>query len=240
MVKRGIIMSCNCDRCKNELCASKVPIFSNLTHEELLEIVKTTGHNTYKKGENIFLEGNEAQTLYLINEGKIKLFKFTKDGKQQILHILSDGDFFGELNLFKNSEYGFSAEAIVPTKICTLTKDKMRNIILQKPEIGIKILEMVGDRLSKVESLAQHLATNDVESRLAYLLVDMMESYGKKTTKGVEVELPISREDMSNYTGVARETISRKLKKFEEEGLIELVGTKKVIILEEESLRDLI
>lgn len=240
MARRGEVMNCNCDRCKNELCASKVPIFSNLSHEELLEIVNTTGHNTYKKGENIFLEGNKAQTLYLINEGKIKLFKYTKDGKQQILHILSDGDFFGELNLFKDSEYGFSAEAIVPTKICTLTKEKMKSIIIEKPEIGIKILEIVGDRLSKVESLAQHLATNDVDSRLAYLLIDMMESYGKISKRGIEVELPISREDMSNYTGVARETISRKLKKFEEEGLIELVGTKKVIILDEDSLRDLI
>lgn len=233
-------MNCNCDRCKNQLCASKVPIFSNLSDEELVEIINMTGHNNYKKGENIFLEGTKSHTLYLINEGKIKLYKFTKDGKQQILHILSDGDFFGELNLFKDSEYSFNAEAIVPTKICTLTKDKMKKIIMEKPEIGIKILEIVGDRLSKVESLAQHLATNDVESRLAYLLIDMMESYGIKKKEGVEVELPISREDMSNYTGVARETISRKLKKLEEDELIKLVGTKKVIILDEEALRDLI
>ncbi len=233
-------MSCNCDRCKNKLCASKVPIFSNLNNDELLEIVNMTGHNNYKKGETIFLEGDEAQTLYLINEGKIKLYKYTKDGKQQILHILSEGDFFGELNLFKNSQYGFSAEAIIDSKICTLTKEKMKSIILSKPEIGIKILEVVGDRLSKVENLAQHLATNDVESRLAYLLIDMLESDGKKTTKGIEIELSISREDMGSYAGVARETISRKLKKFEEEGYIKLVGTKKVIILDEETLRELI
>jgi len=211
-----------------------------LNNDELLEIVNMTGHNNYKKGETIFLEGDEAQTLYLINEGKIKLYKYTKDGKQQILHILSEGDFFGELNLFKNSQYGFSAEAIIDSKICTLTKEKMKSIILSKPEIGIKILEVVGDRLSKVENLAQHLATNDVESRLAYLLIDMLESDGKKTTKGIEIELSISREDMGSYAGVARETISRKLKKFEEEGYIKLVGTKKVIILDEETLRELI
>jgi len=233
-------MSCKCDRCKNELCARKVPIFSNLNNEDLLEVVNMTGHNSYKKGENIFLEDDEAHTLYLINEGKIKLYKYTKDGKQQILHILSDGDFFGELNLFKGSKYSFNAEAIAPTKICTLTKEKMKEIILERPEIGIKILEVVGDRLSKVESLAQHLATNDIESRLAYLLIDMMESDGVKRNNGVEINMTISREDMSNYTGVARETISRKLKKFEEEGLIELVGTKKIIILREDILRDYI
>jgi len=185
-------MSCKCDRCKNELCAKKVPIFANLTDKDLLEIVNMTGHNNYKKGENIFLEGDEAHTLYLINEGKIKLYKYTKDGKQQILHILSDGDFFGELNLFKGSKYSFNAEAIAPTKICTLTKEKMKEIILEKPEIGIKILEVVGERLSKVESLAQHLATNDIESRLAYLLIDMMESDGVKGKNGIEINMTIS------------------------------------------------
>ena len=233
-------MNCSCDRCKNKLCASKVSIFSTLNDEELLEIIKMTGHNDYNKGDTIFLEGNEADKLYLINEGKIKLYKYTKDGKQQILHILPDGEFFGELNLFNKGEYHFSAEAITKTKLCTLTKDKMKDIILQRPEIGIKILEVIGNRLSEVENLAQHLATNDVESRIAYLIMDLSEKYGKETSKGVEIELPINREDMSNYTGVARETISRKLKKFEEEGLIKLVGNKKILILDEESLQDYI
>jgi len=85
-----------CERCKTRLCASKVYIFQNLEREELVEIIKMTGHETYNKRDTIFLEGAKANTLYLINEGKIKLFKYTKDGKEQILHILSEGEFFGE------------------------------------------------------------------------------------------------------------------------------------------------
>lgn len=225
-----------CERCKTELCASKVSIFANLSREELIEIIKMTGHREFNKGETVFLEGTEANTLYLVNEGKIKLFKYTKDGKEQILHILSEGDFFGELNLFKEGEYSFNAKAIDKTKLCTLTKDKMRNLILERPEIGLKILEVVGERLSKLETLAQNLATNDVETRLANLLLELKENYGKLTSKGIEIKLPITREDMSNYTGVARETISRKLKKFEEEGIIEIVGIKKIIIIDEDRL----
>ncbi|WP_041719298.1 Crp/Fnr family transcriptional regulator [Alkaliphilus oremlandii] len=236
--KGDMHMKACCERCQNRLCASKVPIFSNLNSKELLQIIEMTGHKDYYKGETIFLEGSEAKRLYLVNEGRIKIYKFTKDGKEQILHILSEGDFFGELNLFKTGTYNFNAEAITPTKLCTLTKENMKDLILSKPEIGMKILEVVGDRLSRVETLAQNLATNDVDSRIAYLLLDLKQKYGKKVPEGIEISLKLTREEMSNYTGVARETMSRKLKKFEEEGIIKLVGAKKVIIVDEESLSD--
>lgn len=229
-----------CNTCRGELCASKVPIFQNLNNEELLEVVKTINHKEYSKGDAIFIEGNIANTLYFINEGNIKLYKYTKDGKEQILHVLSEGEFFGELDLIKPSKYGFNSKAIVNSKICTLTKDEMKDIIMRKPEIGIKVLETVGERLAKVENLVQNLATNDVDSRMAYLLIDLIEKYGEQIEKNISIKLPLSREDMASFIGVARETISRKLKKFEDEKLIKIVGTKNIIILDEEGLKDYI
>lgn len=88
----------------------KYQIFENLNNQELVEIVKTIDHKEYTKGDIVFTEGNVANTLYFINEGKIKLYKYTKDGKEQILHILSEGDFFGELELIKPSKYGFNSK----------------------------------------------------------------------------------------------------------------------------------
>ncbi|BCZ46452.1 Crp/Fnr family transcriptional regulator [Clostridium gelidum] len=229
-----------CNNCRGGLCASKIPIFENLNNEELLEIVNTINHKEYIKGDVIFTEGNVANTLYFINEGKIKLYKYTKDGKEQILHVLSEGEFFGELELIKVSKYGFNSKAIVNCKICTLTKDEMKDIIMKKPEIGIKVLETVGERLSKVENLVQNLATNDVDSRMAYLLTDLMEKYGEITEDNISIKLPLSREEMASFIGVTRETISRKLKKFEDEKLIKIVGTKTIVIIDEEGLKDYI
>lgn len=229
-----------CNSCRGELCASKVPIFENLNNEELLEIVKTINHKEYIKADVIFTEGNIANTLYFVNEGKIKLYKYTKDGKEQILHVLSEGDFFGELDLIKPSKYGFNAKAIVDSKICTLTKEEMKDIMMRNPEIGIKLLETVGERLAKVENLVQNLATNDVDSRMAYLITDLMEKYGEPTGNNISIKLPLSREEMANYIGVTRETISRKLKKLEDENLIKIIGTKNIVILDEEGLRDYI
>ncbi|MCI1578695.1 MAG: Crp/Fnr family transcriptional regulator [Clostridium beijerinckii] len=229
-----------CNNCRGGLCASKVPIFENLNRDELVEIVNRINHKEFSKGGVIFNEGNIANTLYFINEGKIKLYKYTKDGKEQILHILSEGDFFGELELIKPSKYGFNSKAIEDAKICTLTKEEMKDIMMKNPEIGIKVLETVGERLSKVENLVQNLATNDVDSRMAYLIIELMEKYGKNVDGNISVKLPISREDMASFIGVTRETISRKLKKLEDENLIKIIGTKTIIIIDEEGLKNYI
>ncbi|MFL0166249.1 Crp/Fnr family transcriptional regulator [Candidatus Clostridium helianthi] len=229
-----------CNNCRRGLCASKVPIFENLNRDELVEIVNKINHKEFSKGDVIFTEGNIANTLYFINEGKIKLYKYTKDGKEQILHILSEGDFFGELELIKPSKYGFNSKAIEDVKICTLSKEEMKDIMMKNPEIGIKVLETVGERLSKVENLVQNLATNDVDSRMAYLIIELMEKYGENVDGNISVKLPISREDMASFIGVTRETISRKLKKLEDENLIKIIGTKTIIIIDEEGLRNYI
>lgn len=231
-------MKKDCERCKNNLCAKKVGIFSYLTDDELIDIISMTGSKKFDKDENIFFEGEKSDTLYIINEGKIKLYKSTKSGKEQILHILAEGEFFGELNLVKAGEYHFNARAVTPVRLCTLTNEDMKNIVLKRPEIGLKVLEVVGDRLSRLETMVQTLATNDAETRLASLLIQLTEESGRRTSQGIEIRVTMSREDMSNLTGVARETISRKLKKLEEQGIIKLIGSRKIIILNEEELRD--
>ena len=228
--------SCH-NNCREDICVRKVPIFENLNEEELFEIAKIINHKEYLKGDVIFTEGDAASILYFVNKGRIKLYKYTKEGKEQILHVLSEGDFFGELDLLKLSKYGFSSKAIVDSKICTITKIQMKDIIIKKPEIGIKLLETLAERLSRVENIAQNLATNDVDSRMAYLLVNLIEKYGRQQENDIFIKLPISREDMAGFIGVTRETISRKLKKFEDEKLIKIVGTRNIIILDENGLR---
>lgn len=227
-----------CRNCNKKLCAAKIPIFENLSCEQLEEIVKEINHKVYKKRDVIFSEGNAADSLYFVNEGKIKLYKYNKEGKEQILHILSDGDFFGELDLFTNAEYKLNAEAIENTKVCALTKEKFKIIVTQNPEIAIKMLQNIGERLAVIENLAQNLSTNDVDARIAYLLINLMDKYSEVVNGFKTIKLPISREDMANYIGVTRETISRKLKKLEYNEIIKIEGTKKIIVLDEQSLRE--
>ncbi len=232
-------MNC-CDECRGKYCASKIPMFENLEEDELIEVINEIDHKVYNKGEILFNEGGVANNMFFVNEGKVKLYKYTKEGKEQILHILSEGEFFGELNLLTYAVHHFNAKTIKNCKICVINNDAMKKIIEKNPQIGIKFLERAGERLANAENLAQSLATNDADSRVAYLLIDLLERYEEFNRGKKEFTISMSREDMANCIGVTRETMSRKLKKFEDEGLIKIPKVKQIVILDEEGLRDYI
>ncbi len=222
---------CNCEKCNHKLCAKKVPIFSFLSDDELIKIINMTGNKVYNKGDVLCSQGEKSDTLFIINEGQVKISKLTKEGKEQIIHIFTGGDFFGELSLFSSDELcNFDAYAISNVKICTLTKQDMDKIIMSNPEISLKLLQVISKRLSQTENLAQNLATNDAEIRIAFMLLEFGEEYGISTSQGLQINLPINREEMANYVGVTRETISRKLSIFEDLGIISLKGNKVLII----------
>ena len=143
----------------------------------------------------------------------------------------------GDLELLKESPHKFNAEAIEDCKLCIITKDEMKTLMMNNPEMGIKILESVAEKLSQMEELIQNLATNDIDARVAYLLIELIEKYGHRKDDNIIIELSITREDMANYIGVTRETMSRKLRKFEDDGIIQLDGMKRIIVLNEEKLK---
>ena len=238
MVGDKYMKECSCGNCNHDLCAKKVPIFSFLSEDELIKIVNMIGHKLYKKGEMLCSQGEKSDTLFIINEGKVKISKLTKEGKEQIVHIFTNGDFFGELSLFSSDEvYNFEAYAISDLKICTLTKQDMNEIIVNNPEISLKLLQVITRRLAQTENLAQNLATNDAEIRIASMLLEFAEKYGVASSQGLQINLPINREEMASYVGVTRETISRKLSIFEELGIISLKGNKLLIIKQLDMLK---
>ncbi len=225
-----------CNLCKGRYCAHKVSIFSVLTEQQLAKLTEKIMHKNYKKGQIIFFEGDISDKLYVINKGKIKIFKYTREGKEQILYILSEGDFVGDLSLLKKDEFKFNAETLEDANICVLTKDDFDSMVKESPEIALEILQVVYDRIVKLENLIQSLSTKDIEARIAGLLLGFVKDFGVYRGDVIELELPLSREDIANYIGVTRETISRKLGSMQDQGVIELVGSKKIIINDIEEL----
>lgn len=228
----------NCLKCTGKYCVSRVHIFSTLKEEAFKKISEIIVTRKYKKGQVLFFEGDVEDKLYIVNKGKIKVYKYNKEGREQILHILSDGEFVGDMSLLKKGKFQFNAEALEDTYICTIAKDDFDRIITSNPEITLKILEVLHDRLINLENLIQNLSTKDVEVRIASMLKSFAENYGVKQEDGIMIELPLNREEMANYIGVTRETISRKLTALQEEDIIELIGNKKLIIKDLDYLVD--
>ncbi len=224
---------------RTDPCPKKVPIFSSLSDEEILKISKMTKHISFEKGQMLIGEGEKSDTLYIINKGKVKLTKYTIDGKEQILYIMAAGDFFGELNLFiEDEESNFSVFAIENTVICQLTKRDIDQIMHENPDISIKLLRALSKRLVHTENLAQNLATKDPEVRIIHMILEFCQKFGTTINNGVLVHLPITREEIASYVGVTRETISRKFSKFEELGLITLSGNKQIIVQNQKALKN--
>lgn len=214
-----------------EPCTRKVPIFASLSDPDLSRISSMIKHRKFAKGEPLVMEEQPIDTLYIIQRGHVKLSKMTPEGKEQILHILTSGDFFGELSIFGSDERSnFSAYALKETSICMLTKTDMERIILENPDIAFRLLQIVSKRLAHTENLAQSLATKDPEIRIAYMILELSDKYGKTQDGHIHIDLPLSREELANYVGVTRETISRKFAVFEGLNLIELIGNKVMLV----------
>lgn len=230
----------NCSRCRKQgkSCIYDVDLLDGLNDDEMDKISNGLVVTDYKKGDSIFRIGDTANKLYIVCSGKMKLFKYLSDGKEQILYIYSTGDFIGAFNLLKADKFAFSAEALEDTSILTLSKEAFDDIAIKNPTITLKILEKAYDRIKGVESLVDRLSSASTDAKVAGLLLNLIEDFGSYTPDGVMLKLSINREEMGSYAGISRETMTRKLNLFRELDYIEFDGNKKILLKDESALRD--
>ncbi len=228
-----------CSICKETYCVSKISLFSHLDREDMTKVLKKIDRRKYKKGEFLFRPGETAERLWIVNEGSVKVFRYTIDGKEQILYLLTEGNFLGDLNLFKENRYEYYSSALENTRLCTLTRKNFQQLLLEVPTINEKILAYAYDRISSLEKQIQTVTSKDVSFRLANFLLHFSRHFGIKKGEEIEITFPISREDIANYLGLTRETVSRQLSQFQGMNLIIMEGNKKVRILDIEELRHL-
>lgn len=216
----------------NDVCVSLVPIFNHLDDEQLNEIMKLTKSIKYKKGEVVYRAGYNSDSLYIVSKGKIKIYRLSESGKEQLLHLLFTGDFTGELALFSETIHESYAEAMEDTEVCSVNRTDLQDLLRKYPAISLKILFEFSKRLEQVEKQTTRFATEKVETRLALYLAELVE--GDSEIK--EIELPMTKKDLASYLGTTPETISRKLYELEDAGLIKQKENKKIEIINLEEL----
>lgn len=228
-----------CHYCQHNLCIHRVPIFSALNQEALLSIVPLIQRHRYSKGELILCEGDAVDSLMIINHGSVKAYRITPDGREQILYVFSEGDFFGEANLFVQQKANYSVEALEEVFTCSLTKEKFEILIREYTEIALRIIEELGRRISVMETSLQSMGVRSINARIAALLLEYQDKFSVVTPEGTELHLPLSREGMANSLGIARETLSRKLGQLETKRIIRTLNNKTMLVLQPESLQKL-
>lgn len=226
-----------CSHCNiqdtDQSCISLVPIFSNLTHSEIHKIAQITTSRNFEKGEIIFMAGDKGDRLYVIHKGKAKITKLSEAGKEQIIRVLGPGDFLGELSIFIEAPVDSNAEALEDMTVCMIESDKLKDIISKNPSIAAKVIEELSRRLQSSERLIESLGLHDVEQRVAdYLL--------RLAADKEQIILPLSKKDLAAHIGTSQETLSRKLSLFEELGLINQSGHRKIIIKNKKGLEEIL
>lgn len=170
----------------------------------------------------------------------MKIYNSLLDGREQILYIYGSGDFVGAFNLLKEDEYKYNGEALENTVVSTLTKAKFDEIAIKSPTITLKILEKAYERIRKAETLVDRLSSTNADSKVAGLLLNLIQNFGSKEGDSIALNLSINREEMGSYAGISRETMTRKLITFNEMGFISLEGNKKIIINKIDKLEELL
>lgn len=212
-------------------CITLVPIFNHLEQEQMAEIMSTVQSASYKKGDIIYSAGDKADTLYIVNKGKVKIYRLSETGKEQLIRFLNPGDFTGELALFKESQREAFAEAVVDTSVCLIRRADLQQFLIKYPTIAIKILNEFAKRLDSSEKQATWIATEKVETRIANFLVECT-----KIENRLQFTLPMSKKDLASYLGTTPETISRKITEFEQKGIIKQISSRKIKVLDLDEL----
>ncbi len=221
------------------LCINNVPILDILSAEEKKEVMDASISRPYAKGEVIFSPGHPSANLWIVHRGSVKISRFSPSGKEQIVRILTPGDFTGELSLFSHTVLTDTAEALETTEICLIQGKVINDLMLRTPQIAIKFLEKYTERIETAEAKLEQLTLYDVEQRLARTLLDMLHHQQQGQTKDKVILLPVSKKDLAVMIGTTQESLSRKLALFQEQGWIKLVGQRQIIIVDESALAQL-
>lgn len=216
----------------HESCISLVPIFNHLEKEQMDEIMAVTHSVLYKKGENIYSAGDKSDSLYIVGAGRVRIYRLSESGKEQLLRILHPGDFTGEFALFSETIHEEYAEAMEKTNVCTMKRSDLQDILLKYPSISLRILSEFSKRLEQSEKQTTRFATEKVETRIALFLTECIDAESHSN----EFVLPMSKKDLASYLGTTPETISRKLYELEDAGYIKQKANRKIEILDLDGL----
>lgn len=230
--------TCGCSTCSDRYCASKVSLFQHLNDAGLEQITRMIGHKNVKRGEVVFHEGDPLASLYIINRGSVKAYTYTREGKEQILYVMTEGDFFGELTLLKEDVFEYSITALEDTALCVLSQEDFRKVLASSPQVRDQVLAHAYDRIKSLEKLVQVVTNKDVDVRMAVLLSNLAVGFGVEDQRGIAINMPLSREDMAAYLGLTRETVSRRLSALQSEGILYLEGSRRVVVQDLDRLKE--
>ena len=219
------------DRLEDKLeLLSSISIFQDLSPDEMKELDRSTRTITAEKGRVVYEPDTTGEGLFLLKTGKIQVCRLSPEGKKFILDTIEPGTFFGEMAFVGQGMYGAFAECLESSSICVMSRDDLERLILQRPVVGVRLMEAMAGRLELAETRLEDLAFKSLAGRLASMLVRMVEP-GSTEVAG------LTHNDMAETVGTSRETATQALNDLKLRGLIR-IRRKRIEILDMDGLID--
>jgi CRP/FNR family transcriptional regulator, dissimilatory nitrate respiration regulator len=213
---------------------SQVDLFNDLSLQQLDAVAAIVLDKIYKKGELIFTDGDDGIGFYIVISGKVKVYKVSPDGKEQIMHIFGPGQPFAEVPVFEGSRYPANAEAMEQSRLFFFPKQNFIQLIETNPSLAMNMLASLSQRLKQFSRLIESLSLKEVPGRLASYLLYLSDKNGSIE----EFELDIAKSQLASLLGTIPETLSRIFTRLSQNDLIRIQGPK-IVILDRIGLEDL-
>jgi len=213
---------------------STIPLFNGLPTDQIVAIKKIAVEKHINKGEIIVSEGDEGDGFFVIAEGRVKVFKVSTEGKEQILHIFGPGQPFGEVPVFAGQKFPANAQAIDPTKVLFFPRASIVNLISANPSLALNMLAIMSKKLRQFSVQIENLSLKEMPARLASYLIFLADEQNKDDV----VTLKISKGQLASTLGTIPETLSRAFAKLSGQKLINVEG-KKITLLNRRGVEDL-
>lgn len=213
----------------------QAPLFSALDPEAAAALRASTTVVRLAKGDTLFHEGEPGDSLYVVEEGKLKLKTTSSDGRDTLLAVIGAGEMIGELSLFDPGPRTATATALTETTLRGLGHDALRPWLAGRPEVAEPLLRALAQRLRRTNEAMSDLVFSDVPGRVAKALIDLGERFGVPGPQGVIVTHDMTQEELAQLVGASRETVNKALADFAHRGWIRLEG-KSVLICDSERL----
>lgn len=195
----------------------RVPLFSDLAEGELVRFAEVTREREYPRNSVILFEDDPGDSLYIVSAGQVKVVLIGEDGREVILSVLSDGDFFGEMSLIDDEPRSAHVIAMRDSRLLVLRRDDFQQQVQQHPSIALKLLKVLVQRLRRADAKIGGLVLLDVNGRVAKLLLDLADESG-----GPKVTRKLTHHTIAQMIGSSRETVSRAMRELMDRGLIEV------------------
>jgi CRP-like cAMP-binding protein len=222
-------MSINPDNIAERFIFKSDSVFSDLPDNIKEEFLSQMVVKQFKKGQNIFTEGNYPAGIYFIRKGKVKKYKTLNGGKEQIIYLCSEGELLGYAAFLSEERYPDSAASLTDAAIGFISKDKLLKLLDQYDELSKMLMKNLSHEFGVLVNFIATFTQKTVRERVALTLLILLEKFKDNQNEDGEVEIILTREDFANIVGTAVETLVRLLHDFKEEELIRTQGRKILI-----------